>query len=361
MLNLHGVLGYGFKLEQVFYDLRRKHEGNYVYGRRFVTDTALDITETLGMIFFCLNALTGGRDIGLFYILDNFKKQINDCIDISDSRDTAITDGDKRPKAIDPILALLGIISDYTAGGDFSEDGSISGELERAASIRDILNYCYDRVFGILDSLLQSVTLLDRSIAGGTAPIIGIPVSYFLSDKKPVFEKGLFSGETHDASHSNPGASRLVEGIYDVQDSILYAPFLEKSRSNANLHGMLIYSNETLVLYHLPGKFKNLVSANIRDAVGGNHINLLIGSTDHANLPPSAGQLVKKLLDGLDFRTFEGHGFVIASIRNITRGETENHLNMLGKLISFVSSTRIAPSDDESVARNIDVFLENII
>jgi hypothetical protein len=359
MLNLHGVISCGFSLERLFHDLRRKHEGEYVYGKQFVTDTALGITETLDTLFFYLNALTRGSDVALFHIHDELKRQIGKSIDYKEAGESI--EVDDRPKAMDPIPALLGIITDYTVDGEISETGSLSGTLESPATIHDILNYCYDRTFDMLDSLIRSLVAEDRLVVSRSSSIMGVPTSYLLQERRPVFETLPASGETNDVPHSNGGASRLIEGIYDVEDSDLYTSFVERPRRDTDIRGMLIYSNETLASYHSSGKFRNMVCSNICEAVGGNHIDLLIGPASGAGLPSSSRQLVKKLLDWLDFRTFAGHGFVVASIRNITRSQTENHLNMLGKLLSFIASTRIPPSDDESVDRNTEIFLENII
>jgi len=361
MLNLHKAIDCSFKLEQIFYDLNRKYEGDYIYGRIFIAETIIDIIDTLDMVLFYLNALTGGRDVSLFYKLDNLKNQINKCFDKSDDKEAAVYAGDNSAEKEETVSALLGEIINYSTKVSISVNDSLSMKLENAATAHDLLNYCYSRIFDILDACCRSIILAGPRMSPQTVPIIGIPISYLQQDEKPVLETELSAEEIPDSSYSNPGVLKLLEGIYEVMNSDFYTPFLKRSCKDINIQGVVSYSNETLALYNTSGRFKNIIAANICDAVGGNYINLLIGSAAPLNLPASSHQLIKKLLDWLDFHSFSGYGFTTASIGNMNRNDMENHLNMLGKLLTFASSTKIPPLDDESVQKNIEVFLENIV
>lgn len=361
MLNLHKVIACGFKLEQIFRDLRGKYEGDYIYGRMFIAETIIDIIETLDMVLFYLNALTGGRDIDLFYKLDCLKSQLNKCFDGSDYKEAALnTRGDSIEKR-DALSILLGEIINYSTKVSIPADASSFMKLEDVSTAHDLLNYCYNCIFDILESCHRSIKTSGRELSARKVPIIEIPLSYLQQDQMPFLETELTARKPADNLYSNPGALKLREGIYEILNSEFYTPLLEQSHGDSDIQGMMFYSNETLLLYDTSDRFRNIITANICDAVGGNYINLLIASTAPHNPQLSPHQLIKKLLDWLDFRSFSGYGFTTASIKNITRNDMENHLNMLGKLLTFASSTKIPPLDDETVQQNIELFLENVV
>jgi len=351
MLNLDRVIACSIKLEQIFNDIDRKCEGDYIYGKSFIAETAIDITETLDMLSFYLNALNGGREIGLFYMLDNLKSQINKCFD----------KGENKRETEDTVPEILRDVINHVTRVSISSEALASLKLEDASTAHDLLVFCYNRIFGILDGWLQSVIAAGPEITRGSVPIIGIPISYLQQDEKPVLEMGFQAEEISDDRYSNPGALKIREGIYEVLNSGLYAPFLEQSYKDTDIQGMIFYSNETLALYNISDRFKIIIVANICDAVGGNYMNLLIGSVTPLIQSPSSHQLIKKLLDWLDFHSVSGYGFTTASIKNMTRSDMENHLNMLGKLLAFASFAAISPRDEKTVQQNIEIFLENIV
>jgi hypothetical protein len=359
MLNLHEIISGGLKLERIFRDLQRKYGGDYIYGKSFVTETALEITDTLDRVIFHLNALTAGNDIALFYILDSFKRQINECFDEESPERAPAPGGRKTGESQDPVSVLLRRVMELTIGKDLPDETIWSGNAEDATTVRDLLIHCYDRAFAIIDSWFRAVAGDDKDVPAG--PLVGIPTSYMLEDNQPILENLYASDESHESVHSNPGITRFLEGVNEVPDSSLYTRSVEGAADGNNVHGMMIYSNETMALYHCPGKPAAIVAANICDAVGSNYIYVLMGQAGSSELLAASAQFYRKLLDRLDFRTSAGYGFITAFARNMTRGDTESHLNMLGKLLSFAFSTEIPLSDDESVQRNIDVFLEYII
>ena len=71
--------------------------------------------------------------------------------------------------------------------------------------------------------------------------------------------------------------------------------------------------------------------------------------------------MVDRLLYWLDFTVFHSRDMTLAGIKNMTRNEMQNHLNMVGKMLSFVTSPEISPIDDAAVRRDIDVFLEQVV
>lgn len=361
MLNLQGIISSSIELERIFIDLHQKYKGDYVYGMSYITESALHVIDTLDMVIFYLNAASGGGDIDLYDKLDNLKKKINSFFGDGEPGNMAAHPVERTPGRGDPVSPLYRNIMDYTVRVSLSEGDLRSEMFDESETAHDILISCYERIFAVLDSWLRSVAAAVRNKTVPSAYIIGIPTSYLIDSEIMTLEMLVPDRAENDMLHSNPGILRLLDGIYEIQDSSFFASNVQQPDTGTCVRGMTIYSNETLALYHVPGKSKNIVVANVCDDVGSNYIKLLIGSAGGHALSPSSWQLVRKLLDWLDFRTVSGYGFVTASIRNITLGDMENHLNTLGKLLSFVSSAGNTPLDDESVQRNIDVFLERIV
>lgn len=361
MLNIHMVIEDGFRLERIFQDLRRKYEGDYIYGRMFIAESIIEIVDTLDRVIFHLNALTGGGDIDLFHSLDSLKNRLNRCFEGEADAVTVPHNGDSSPEKKDDLSILLGRIIDYSAIVSAPAGASGFLALEDTRTARDLLYYCYNRIFALLEDNYSPILQKAGEITSPAVPIIGMPVSYLQQDERPVLEGGLPFKYISDPTYSNPGAHNLTNGIYEILNSELYSPFLEETCKESDIRGMMLYSNETLALYNASRRFKIIIAANICEAVGGNYIDISIISPAPHTVPLSAHQLIWKLLGWLDFHTFSGHGFTTASIRNITRNEMENYLNMLGKLITFTSEVKMVPSDDENVRRNIEIFLENVI
>jgi hypothetical protein len=361
MLNLHKTVERGSRLERIFQDLKRKLEGDYIYGRMFISETIIEIVDTLDMLIFHLNALTGGNDIDLFYKLDSLKTGLNSSF--INSADTK-----KKPPATDAstgrgdaLSTLLAEIIDQTAKVSASADATLFSSLDDVSTAHDLLNLCYYRLFEILDDCHRSIYSATGDVSARTIPIIGVPLSYLQQDEKPPPERGITFNKIPDSENSNPGAFKLGEGFEELLISELYAPYLIQLGENINNNGVLFYANETLALYYISDRFKNIITANICDAVGGNYINLLISSNAPQSTVMSTQKLIRKLLDWLDFYTYSSHGFTTASINNITRNEMENHLNMLAKLLIFASNSRIEPLDDEKVQQDVEIFLESIV
>lgn len=361
MLNIHAVIEDGFRLERIFQDLQRKYEGDYIYGRMFIAESIIEIIETLDRVIFHLNALTEGGDIELYHILDNLKNRLNRCFEGDADADNVPYNGDNPPEKKDDLSILLGQIIDCSAVVSASAEASGFLTLEDTRTARDFLYYCYNRIFAFLDDNYNSIIQMTGEFLSPGVPIIGMPVSYLQQDERPVLENGLPFKYISDPIYSNPGVHNLTNGIYEILNSELYLPFLEESRKESDIRGTMFYSNETLALYNASKRFKFIIAANICEAVGGNYIDISIISAAPHTVPLSAHQLIWKLLGRLDFHTFSGYGFTTASIRNITRNEMENHLNMLGKLITFASEATMVPSDEGNVRRNIEIFLENVI
>jgi hypothetical protein len=361
MLNLHAAIDNGFKLENIFQDLRQKCDGEYIFGRAFIADTIIDIVEKLDSLIFYINSLSGGRDVDLFYKLDHLKNYMNRRFGGSGD---GIGPGYNKDGPVESAISLpdlLKEIMDFSTGISFSGDNISSVTQGEIGTVHDLLIYCYKRFFEIIEYWFQTVISADKRIPGEMSRIIRLPISYLLRDGDPVFDEEFADVNSSPDLYSNPGASKLCEGIYEVYDSELYSSFLEKSGRKIDNQGMLLYSNETLALYHVSNRFKNIVAANICDAVGGNYINLLVTSASPHNSSEWSHRLFGKLLDWLDFHSFSGYNFTIASIGNMTRNDTENQLNILGKLLAFTASTAILPHNEKSVQENIDLFLENIV
>jgi hypothetical protein len=358
MLNLHAAIYSALKLENIFQDMRQKSEGDYIFGKAFIADAIIEITEKLDSLIFHMNSLSGGNDVELFYKFDKLKNHMNKSFDKSDDGKAPAPKGEK---AAISLPDLLKEITEFSTRISFTEENLLSLTHEDIETVHDLLIFCYKRIFDIMDGRFQSLIPAGGSISGSASPVIRIPISYLLQDGEPLFEDELAGRNIPDTLYANPGALKLSEGIQEVFDSEFYASFLKQSYREIDTHGVLLYSNEILSLYYTSGRFNNMVTANICDAVGGNYINLLVSSASSDNPSDLSHRLFEKLLDWLDFYSFSGYGFTIASIGELTRYDMENQLNILGKLLAFVTYTVISPVDEESVQKNIEVFLENIV
>ncbi len=361
MLNLHEIISGGLKLERIFRDLHRMLEGDYIYGRKFVTETAIKITDTLDRIIFHLNALTAGNDIDLFYFLDTVKKRITECFDESHQVDVSIPGEDNPAEMKDSLSVLLLKVMNCATGADLAHDSKSPGKAEDLTTARDLLSHCYGRTFAVVGSWFGSVAgAMDGSTLEKTG-MIGIPTSYMGKDNKPIFETMIADGGEHQIVNPNTGVSRFMEGADEVSNSGHFALYLEDPSDTSRIQGMIVYSDETMALYHRSDRFRSIAVASVCDDVGSNYIHLLIVPVGDSGKQAASLQFIRRLLDWLDFYTFAESGFISAYTGNMTRSDTENHLNITGKLLSFSSSTRIPISDEESAKQNIEIFLECIV
>jgi len=361
MLYLHAAIDGGLKLEDIFRNLRQKCGGDYIFGKAFIVDITIDMVEKLDSLIFYLNSISGGNDVSLYYRLDEIKNQLNKRLDKSE---TGIASGDDRGKTSEKSVSLpdmLREILDYSTriGVDYSNLSSI--RTEDIDTVHELLIYCYNRIFDVMNGWFQTMVSAIEKNAHRSSSILWIPISYLRQDNEAFIDDQTAIRNNPDSLYSNPGASGLCEGIKEISESKFYAPFLDKSYKGDAIHGLLLYSNETLALYHVSEKFNCIIAANICDSIGGNYINLLASSTTQSPGSILSHQLFGKLLAWLDFRTSSGYGFTMGSIENMNRNEMENHLNMLGKLLEFMASTAVPPVDEKSVQENIEVFLEHIV
>jgi hypothetical protein len=322
MLNLHAAIENGFKLENIFQDLRQKCDGEYIFGKAFIADTIIDIGEKLDSLIFYINSLSSGRDVDLFYRLDHLKNYMNKCLSRSDDGIGLEYDNDNPAESMVSLPDLLKEIMEFSTRISLSANNISSVTPDEIGTVHDLLVYSYNRIFEIIESWFETVISSDKKVPGKKSRIIRLPISYLPQDGEPDFDGKLPSANSFHNLYANPGASKLCEGIHEVYDSELYASFMEKSYGEMDDQGMLLYSNETLALYHVSNRFENIVAANICDAVGGNYINLLVTSGSP---------------------------------------QKENQLNMLGKLLAFTASTAILPREEKTIQENIDLFLEYIV
>ena len=361
MLNLHAAIDSGLKLEDIFRNLRQKCGGDYIFGKAFIVDTTIDIVEKLDSLIFYLNSLSDGRDVNLYYRLDILKNKLNKRLDKSEAAIPSGNDLGKTSEESVSLPDLLKEILEYSTRIGIDYDNLSSIRSEDIDTVHDLLIYCYNRVFDVMHGWFQSMVSAVGNNAGRSSSILRIPISYLQQDNEAVVDDQTANLNNPDGPFSNPGASGLCEGIKEVSESEFYAPFLDKSYKGDAIHGLLLYSNETLALYHVSKRFNCIIASNICDSIGGNYINLLASSKPQSQDSILSHKLFGKLLDWLDFRSSSGYGFTMASIGNMNHNDMENHLNTLGKLLEFMASTTIPPSDEKSVRENIEEFLENIV
>ncbi|MEW5994676.1 MAG: hypothetical protein AB1744_09790, partial [Candidatus Zixiibacteriota bacterium] len=225
----------------------------------------------------------------------------------------------------------------------------------------DLLLYCFKLLFETLDSRLIGLAADADSAHAGTETITMIPISYLDKDSKGSPAEAASSTPASRAASPNKAAEMLMAGIDEVVRSDLYGSRQAPANPDDRGRGILLFSKDTVTLYHLSPRFRSVIVANVYDSVSGNYIYLLITPCARHQPAAFADLMVEKLLYWLDLATFRSHKTILAGIKNMTRNEMQNHLNMLGKLLAFASAPKISPVDDGDVRRDIDVFLEQIV
>jgi len=72
-------------------------------------------------------------------------------------------------------------------------------------------------------------------------------------------------------------------------------------------------------------------------------------------------KMTQKLLRWLDFNPVSNSDNILSSISNLNSETIESQLNMIGKLLPFVSSLKTAPKSESEIQDQIEYFLENIL
>ncbi len=359
-LNLHQALAHSLKVQQILNDLRQKQDADYIFGKGFIADSTTDMQEALSRVAFHLNAIAKGKHISLYMKLDELKRQITSLFDtrspdeIGSSRDL-IVPGD------DEIAALLCRAVDRAARVSLPEKDVLDSDLSDCTTAHDLLIYFFRLLFDTVHDRLLVLTSVDLSAPAAGKTISMIPISYLDKDSNGCQEDAAPGTPSSRAASLNKAAEMLTAGIDEVAYSDSYGFGRPLASSADRGRGILLFSKDTVSLYHVSRNFRAVIAANVYEAVRGNYIYLLIAPYAHRQSTTFVNIMVEKLLYWLDFASFRSHRTILAGIKNMTRGEMQSHLNMLGKMLSFITAPEIAPASDADVRRDIDVFLERIV
>jgi hypothetical protein len=360
-LNLHQALAHSLKVQQILNDLEQKQGSDYIFGKGFIADSTTDMQEALSRVSFHLNAITKGQHIGLYMKLDGLKRKITALFDTASSDETVSSDSDLTRPDDDEVSMLLGRAVDNTARISIPDKDVLDTDLSECTTAHDLLVYCFKLLFDAVHSRLLVLTSVAHSALAAGETITMIPISYLGKDNKESREETASSALVSWSASHNEAAEMLTAGIDEVARSNLYGSRQARDNQDDQGRGVLLFSKDTVTLYHLSHRFRTVIAANVYEAVRGNYIYLLMAPCAHHQSSAFVNVMVEKLLYWLDFAAFRSHKTILAGIDNMTRSEMQNHLNMLGKMLSFVTAPKISPADEADVRCDIDVFLEEIV
>jgi hypothetical protein len=360
-LNLHQALAHSLKVQQILNDLRQKQGSDYIFGKGFIADSTTDVQEALSRVSFHLNAITKGQHISLYMKLDELKRKITALFDTVSSNEVVSSDSDLTPPDDDEISMLLGWAVDNTARISIPDKDVLDTDLSECTTAHDLLVYCFKLLFDAVHSRFLVLTSVANSALAAGDTITMIPISYLDKDSNGSPEEATSSTLPSRATVPNKAAEMLTAGIDEVGRSNLYGSRQAQDNQDDQGQGVLLFSQDTVTLFHRSHRFRTVIAANVYEAVRGNYIYFLMAPCAHHQSTAFVNAMVEKLLYWLDFAAFHSHKTTLAGIKNMTRSEMQNHLNMLGKMLSFVTAPKISPADDAGVRRDINVFLEEIV
>ena len=340
-----------------------KKRGNHTTpSAQFLTETAEEISDMFGILYqmcFCVNAISGGKDIAFYQALDQLKERVNACFDPYIGNQPGQNAADVRQSKRVTETGLLELIAGYFLERTYSDDTAAGMSPNDCETAHDMMVYTCRRLLYLLNRQL-AFSRAERQESDEDDVIVPIPVGYFGEEHdRYAIEFGRDSSAI-DCTSPYRVAELLVNGIKAVVSNGFCEPLPERPETEAKHDGLLFYSVDTITLYYLTHRFASIVTGNVCDAVGGNYLNLLISPVADDQQHGNNHLLIRKLLHWLDFDTFDSGSITVASVRNITRFNMENHLTVLGKLLCFVSSPRVLSEDEPSLDRNVELFLENV-
>lgn len=309
---------------------------------------------------FCVNAISGGKDIAFYQALDQLKERVNACFDPYISNQPGQDAADVRPSKRVTDSGLLELIAGYFLERTYSDDTAAGMSPNDCETAHDVMLYCCMRLLDLLNRQL-AVSRAERQESGEDNMIVPIPVGHLGDEHDQYAITFGLDISTTDCTSPHRVAELLVNGIRAVVSNGYSEPPPERPDSVAKHDGLLFCSVDTITLHYLTHRFASIVTSNVCDAVGGNYLNLLISPVADSQQHGLNHLLIRKLLHWLDFDTFGSGSMTIASVKNMTRDDMENHLTVLGKLLCFVSSPRVLSEDEPSLDRNVELFLENMV
>ncbi len=359
-LNIHLAMARSFELQQIFLDLTQKYEGDFIFDQKYIAEAVTNISESMEEIFFHVNSISGGQNIALYNRLDELKDKITglfgnadlDIIEPPASRKSSIFD--------DELSSLLNQVMDLTIKYDSNHLIKAASGAKNDFTANELLIICLREILGDLENRCGNKKSHD-----------GIENYPGTINKTPVFYPGLEKVGKIDAislrqtvptmPDSEQGIETLISSIDGVMLTDKYYGKSEDSNFRGHYCGLLFYSLDNLTLYIQCHKYKYLIASGTYDFAKGSYIYFMVDPTDIKESIAFGNQLMERLLEWLDFRTFKINDLIVAGIKDLTRVEVIYHLGMLGKLLAFVSAPKIRPQDELTIRKYMEIFLENII
>ncbi len=359
-LNLHGFLTECLNMQKEFENLREKSEGFFIFGKQFVAESAIGIVEILDKIVFYINTLSDGNDIDLFIKLDKLKADINKCFETNKLvQKTDINENNIQDEE-DEVLCMLKRIIGHTSQIHLSNIPNEEMNVGECTSAHDILLYCYRKVFNVLNSKFNNIREAGHNTLESNKGIYEIAINWLDNIEQSNSDNTLSEVKDPIANSQNPGVLELIDGINEVLKSDSDTPESEDSGGNCN-KGLIFHSPNTITFYYLSPQYELVLASNLCDAASGNYIFLLINLPEALHGDSPYNLLIGKLLHWLDFVNFNSRNTIISSIKSITSNQLKGHLNMVGKLLSFISAPRIPLLNDSDVQNELELFLETIV
>ena len=349
-LNLHQALKYNFQAHQILDDLRQKHQSDAIFGKAYIAESVIRLNEALFGNSFHLNALTNGGNTDLFSQLDTLKARVNDTID-NPFHNPGTTSPTKSTTDEDEVSLLLSRLVGETGSLDKRSEDTDSSGLTENHGIGEMLAHLSNLTLEIADRLLADTAAPDPQQKNG---ITVLPVEYV----NP-------SEETDGAGSTTPTAENetvrmVIDGI-NTAHSLLADGNPEQVAGEFDLRSTILHSAHETSQAARAGAFFCIMGAAVFDDAAGNFIYLMIAPEGEKRKSAAVRQLLLKSLFWLDFDTTDDMGIICAGIRNLTRQEMGDHLNMLGKLLSFAATVSDSLRDERSIQNNVEYFLETVI
>ncbi len=355
-LNLHQVLANSFRAHQILDVLQQKHRGDYIFGRAFVAESAARLNEALFENCFHVNALTEGKATELFTHLDRLKARINSVLEVTSPPATGPS---RDPSNLeDEVSLLLSRVVEETCGTSLSPRTTPETVLGDRPTAREMLAYLSELTLDVVDYRLSAAA---ESAEGLTDRIIVIPINYLDAPSPAQGAPATSETRTPTGATLNEAAELLARGIREIGGVPTSGLEQHQSGKESALKDIILHSQDTVTLFEVSRLFRCVIGAGVFDAVAGNYIYLVIAPLGRDEETAAVGRLMLRSLYWLDFDTFDSQQVICAGIRNLTRDEMGGHLNMLGKLLSFISLADVSRHDDESIQGHMEYFLENVI
>ncbi len=351
-LNVHYALTHSFYALQVMEGLLQREKSTPL-DRQAAAETAVDVHDAISKAAFYVNAITKGAHVDVYLKLDKLKEKIITLFKtpepgVGGASSRASTSSDDETLAM--LRSLLAAQKEDTAAAPMTV-------TEPPETLKQLLWYCFHVLLDALQARLQPV--FDGAAHSSLRhPLRALPIGYL--------DKDTLLAEHEDADFDvtpyqapNEATQALLAGFEEVTQSHLYeTPSLGTVEKNV---GVLLYSKDTVTLYHLTSRFRTIIVANSFEAVSGNYIYLLVEPLMAAPTREFYDLMIVKILYWLDFVTFPSPSVTFAGIKNLTYNEMKSHVNMLGKMLAFANAPTVTPTTTAEAQQQVEVFWERVV